>query len=220
MCNPVAIGLMAASVAVDQKNQRSATKRTNNQIALHEERNDKFNKKIIDTSDESVKQYKPETRIENLNVEQAKSEKSLTEALTTARDNQDSNSIAAQGKVSNKYTTDKAERALQRTKAGVDLAKMISKVGAPTTLTRNESMENAQASSVIGNQKAHRVDMARAGGVDIRKAGELNQSMKLISGLLRGAAMAYSGGAAGASSGAGASGSTAISSSSYGGAVA
>jgi len=215
MCNPAAIALMAASTAVDYKNQSDATDRMNKEIGLSENRNDKFSQSIINASDKNLEQYNPDTRIENLQTNQDKSEKSLTDALTTARDNQASNSVAAQGKVSDTYTNSKAERAIKRAKAGADLAKMISKVRAPTTLRNDEQQENAKASTVMGTQAQQRSDMARASGYDIENASKLNPSMQLISGLLRGASMAY-GGAGGA---AGTAGKTAVSSSSFGGAI-
>lgn len=195
MCNPTAIGLMVASAAVDHKNQSDANDRTNKQVSLSEERNDNFNKKMIAANDKNLEQYNPETRIDNLQANQVKNEDSITESLVAARDKQQNNEIAAQGKVSTTYEADKAERAIQRAKAASDLAKMISKVRAPSSLQNDEQMENAKTSTVMGTQAQHRGDMSRASFKDIQNAGKLDPTMQIMSGILRGASMAYGGGA-------------------------
>jgi len=222
MCNP-ALWLAAAAAREDYENQKAANKRMQEQVNLSEDRNDRSNQKMIAANDKNLEQYVPETRLKSLDANQAKAEESITQSLINARDNQNENEIAAQGKVSSTYENAKAEDALNRTKAGADLAKMISKVRAPTTMQNDEQMANAETSTIMGTEAQHRGDMARASAYDIEQAGKINPKRQMVVGLLRGLSLAYglgAGSTAGSAAGNSAGGSTAISSSSYGGAIA
>lgn len=194
MCNPVALSLLVASQGVDYYNQKQAQDRTEEQIGLAENRNDEFNDKMISESDKNMAQYDPTARVEKLAESQADNEGSMTQRLTDARDNQDANSPAAQGKVSATYTNDKAERAIKRAKASSDLAKQLSKINAPSLLQNEEAMNNADSSVKMGTTSQHRGDMQNASFADIKNAGELDATMQMVSGMLRGAGMMYGGG--------------------------
>lgn len=207
MCDPVSAGMMIAGTALQYKAQKDAADRSDAKIGQAEDSNDRYNTKILDTVRRNMSQYDPTTRRENMQQRQQKAEQSLTQALTTARDEgRGQINDSTQGKVSDSYLVEKAKRSSDQLDLASNLARMMSKVRAPDDLKTMESLTDAEYASQVGTLANNRGNMARAYQPDIKRAGRPNAGMMLAGGVMQGAGYGnamgsiYGGTAAGAAS--------------------
>jgi len=161
-----------AGTAMQYKAQRDASKRQQRQIGLQEDRNDKSNKKVIQNVQQLMGQYDPDARAQNQQQAQQDSEISLTDFLNESNASRDDGNTT--GRVSEVYSTEKAKRITDQAEVAANMARLMSKMRAPTDSRMNEQLNYADTAARVGGINQNRGNMANAAGVDIRQAGNPN----------------------------------------------
>ena len=169
MCGPAAPYIISAvGAAMSYKAQSDAAKERKKILQQGEDKNDIYNKQIIETIDKNSEQYDPNARAVANDEARTAAGESLTSYLTAARDSgMGEINETTQGKVSNIYDIDKAKRTVKQAEQAKTIARLMGNVRGANDLRINEGYVNADATSQIGNLASHQLNMARSNGIDV-----------------------------------------------------
>jgi len=145
------------------KAQRDATKRQQRQIGLQENRNDKSNQKVIQNVQQLMGQYDPDARAQNQQQAQQDSEISLADFLNEANAGRDDGNTT--GRVSEVYSTEKAKRITDQAEVAANMAKLMSKMRAPTDTRMNEQLNFSDTAARVGGINQNPFLMAMGSGM-------------------------------------------------------
>lgn len=181
MCNPVA--WMAAGTAMQYAAQRDAASKAKKQIGVGEDRNDAYNRDIVQSVTSNAQQYDPSVRQENIKQAQDKAVINLSDYLNRSRP---AEMETSQGRVSDVYTTDRARRVIDTANKSNVVARLMAKIQGVNDLQLNESVNNADNATKVGMLANHRGNMARANAIDVQQAGTPNPGVMLAGAMMRG----------------------------------
>ncbi len=186
MCEP-ALLMMAAGTAMQYMSQQQAARRAQRALGMVEDRNDQFNRQIIDITENNARQYDPAARSAATERATDAAVVSLTEYLNRARDaGMGEVAPASQGRVSEAFDTERARRAAAQADSAVRLAQLMGRVRGPMDLRAEEGMNNADAASRIGLIGQEQLALARAGMTDVAAAGRPDPFLGIVGSGLQG----------------------------------
>jgi len=186
MCNP-ALAMMAAGTAMQYLSQQQAIARANSEMSRVQDRNDEYNRQIIDVVNQNAEQYDPSRRQAAMDTAQQDAVASLTGYLARARDaGMGEVSAATQGRTSEAFGTERARRVAEQADVAQKLAQLMGRVRGPVDLRTEEAFTNADAASRIGLLGQEQIAMGRAGMYDVGRAGQPDPLLMTAGGALAG----------------------------------
>ena len=179
--------------------QKQATDRADRQAGRMEDRADQSTAELMTLGRENARQYDPATRQANRQAAEERAVESLSAALEAGRGRLAGQpGQEAEGRVSDAYLTQRAQRTLAEANLATDIARRMAKVRAPGDLRFREGLENADYGARMGRVASDRGNMYRAGQVDVERAARPNPLLMMLgaglSGYGQGKALAGGGG--------------------------
>lgn len=198
MCYPmlIAAGAALAGSLISNNAQQNAIKKQQNIVARAEENQAARNKQQQNLVLDEAGKFDPTRRAETMEQAAQKAEQSLGGAIAKANSAAPQNDAGATGRVSDEYTTARANSVEKETAKAAEAARLMSRARAPSDMIGAEGLDYADLLGQIGTigSKAKGEwsrDMGR------RAAVQPNSGQMLLGDALKAAGTAYGGYAAG-----------------------
>lgn len=180
MCKPALI-IMAIGTALQYAAQQQAIDRAERAMGRVQDRNDAYNKQVIDVVNKNAEQYDPSRRLEAMDMAQQQAVSSLTSYLARARDaGMGKMNAATQGRTSEAFDTERARRVVAQADAAQNLARLMGRIRGQLDMRTEEAFNNAEAASRIGLLGQEQLAMGRAGMYDVERAGQPDSLMMSV----------------------------------------